>query len=379
MKKIIVQGRPFSGPPSGFRNFSEHFINQLALTQPKYNFEILLPKDIDRSQFSLSPNISFKTITAPTTSPDYFSTLLWENTLAAEYVHEHAGEIAYYFSPYNCLPLQKLPVPEFVVLHDIDLWIDHGVVWPPERRFGYAVKKESIHRADHVFTVSDFSKKQIELFFQLSPEKVTVIYEDIHPYYKNPPVTHSSAVLTTYKLQPQKFYLYVGSNEPRKNVSTLLTAYEKYIRTSSHPLPLVIVGSTNERTNSLSGFVNNEHIIHINQNLSTADLYELYHSAYAFIYPSLYEGFGLQILEAQHSKCPLLVSDIEIFHEIGGEGVVYFNPQDANSIVEGMMGLEKNPQQREDLIIKGAANAQRYSWEKTIYIFINAIQPSLPI
>ncbi len=376
-KKIIVQGRPFTTPPSGYQTFAKNFFSHLAKRLTDYTFEILTPSEVSQEQFELPSNVAFKVIPSPQTSPEFFSTLLWENVYVSDYVKsQDSSQLSFYLSPYNSLPIFKFDVPEFMVLHDIDLWIDRGVRWEPERRLGYEVRRKSIYNADIIFTVSDFSHNQISDFFTDFKKPIVTIYEDINPFYKSG--MFSSRILERYKLEAKKYFLYIGSNEPRKNLSKLIEAYGIYAQ-RSNPTPLILCISSNARTGNLNPFnnLNNPHIICIPEQLENQDIGTLASNALAYVYPSNYEGFGLQILEAQNCGCPVIASDIPTFHEVGGEGVLYMNQEDSQSIADSMSELETNPNLRADLTLKGRENAEKFSWDKTIEIFIKSVEKHL--
>ncbi|MFA6005846.1 MAG: glycosyltransferase family 1 protein [Patescibacteria group bacterium] len=377
MKKVIVQGRPFALEPCGIKNFSTHFIATLAEQLPQLLFEIIVPGKIDKIYGENQPkNILFTELPQTETKPDYLSALLWENTQTSEYVAKQSkDDLLFYLSPYNCLPFPKLGIPEFVVLHDVDLWIDRGVEWPIERRFGYALKKQSIYNADHIFTVSSFSKTEITSFFKLPEKKVIAIYEDINDFYDKPSDSVSKTLLK-FQLEAKNYFLYVGAFEPRKNVELLFRAYHEYMNknTPAQKKKLVIVGSHNERTKALSentSLVSEATFISAQ---SLADIKDLYLGAFAFIYPSKYEGFGLQILEAQATRTALIASNIPTFKEIAGKGALFFDPTEPSGLLNTMTELENNSELRENIIKEGLLNRNKYSWRKTSEIFIKSIK-----
>ena len=378
MKRIIVQGRPFALEPCGIRNFSINFFSALSKKLSNYKFDILVPEKVEKDAHYFKDNVEFIVKKPVVATPNYLSTLLWENNQTLDYVKTiPKNEIAFYLSPYNCLPLTKLEIPEFIVLHDIDLWIDRGINWAIERRFGYEIKKQSIYNADLILTISNFSKQEIDSYFRLPLNKTQVIYEDIDPNYDKEASIRTTLVLNKFGVKNGDYFLYIGGFEPRKNPEAIFKAYQLYSKTVEKPKKLLILGSFNERTKKQIkfDFANlGDNCIFITNPSTTSELISVYKHAFAFIYPSKYEGFGLQILEAQASGTPLIVSNIPTFKEIAGKGALYFDPNKAKEAAELMVWLEKNNQNRLNLIEKGYINRKRFSWQKTTELFIEKIK-----
>lgn len=374
-KKIIVQARPFAFPPCGLRTYVTNFIQSLARQLPNISFELLVPERLNEEEFELPSNCTFVPLFPPTTEPEYLSTILWENQLVTDYVNttDHENTL-FYFSPYHCLPYEKLPVPEIILIHDVTIWKDPDPSWSVERRFSYRLKELSIANAKHLFTVSSFTKNEVVSFFKIDDSNITPIFADINPYYK---VGHTPSVnlLEKYGLQSDEYFLYIGSYEKRKNVDNLLKAYEIYQTTSNKKKKLVVVGFHTEKSKEVQSF--NETEKHANivilPQLAISDLYTLYKSASAFVYPSHYEGFGLQILEAQWVGTPLLVSDIPVFREVAQDGALFFNQYDPNDIARKMLYFENTPDIAQTLIQRGHENAKRFDWKNTVSLFTTSL------
>lgn len=370
-KKIIVQARPFAFPPCGLRTYVTNFVQSLSRQLFNISFELLVPEKLNEEEFKLPSNCRFIPLLPPTTEPEYLSTILWENQLVTDYVKKTATEnTLFYFSPYHCLPYEKLPIPEVILIHDVTIWKDPDPDWSIERRFSYRLKELSIANAKHIFTVSSFTKSEVMSFFKIDGSSITPIFADINPYYKADH-TRSVHLLEQYGLQSNEYFLYIGSYEKRKNVDNLLKAYEIYQATSNRKKKLAVVGFHTEKSKEVQSFNETEqhpNIVMMPQ-LDISDLYTLYKSTSAFVYPSHYEGFGLQILEAQWVGSPLLVSDIPVFREVAQDGALFFNQHNPDDIAQKMLYIENNPDIIQSLILQGHENAKRYDWMKTVSLF----------
>ncbi len=380
VSRIIIQGRPFTIAESGNKSFTTSFIACLARKLPSILFDILVPSKVISSDFDLPKNVTFTILEPVKTEPEYLSTLLWENQQVYDYVLAHSNEETIFLSTHHSLPIKKLNIPAFVILHDVHLWSNPDKNWSIERKLAYQISEKSISNADYIFTVSNFTKKKIAEHFStdhIAP--IQTIYEDINISFqrlidsKQP----DSGLFEKNGLNHRNYFLYIGSFEVRKNVPMLLQAYESYSKQSTIKRKLVLFGGHTTRSKEIGGFsINNKDIIHF-ENLTTKDIIWLYKNAFAFTYPSLYEGFGLQIIEAQRTHCPLLLSDIPVFREIAGDGALYFDPQSSEEIARKMVCLEEHPDLRSDLINRGEENQVRFSWDNTVSDFIDKIKSYL--
>lgn len=225
----------------------------------------------------------------------------------------------------------------------------------------------SCRRADHVIAVSKSSKRDLVEFYRLNPQRVTVIYEAPSPIFKPMNIEQASRLVRqTYGIEPP-FMLYVGNLEPRKNLGRLLQAFAKLKRNDSLPHKLVIVGQKGwlydgifetVRKNSLSQEV------FLTGYVPSADLIALYNAASLMIYPSLFEGFGLPVVEAMACGTPVITSFGSSLEEIAAGAAVLVDPYSVCSIataiekVAGSAGIQQRLRQA------GLARAAQFSFRR---------------
>lgn len=164
------------------------------------------------------------------------------------------------------------------------------------------------------------------------------------------------------------YWLFVGSQEPRKNLAGLLDAYEAYAHRHPHPRPLWLaggVGWNNESWQARLTSLEQRHLLRRLGYVPDEALPGLYQNAAALIFPSWYEGFGLPVLEAMTQGCPVICSDRTSLPEVGGEAVHYINPAVPAGITQAMLQLEQDPARRNQLIQRGLAQAAKFSWAQT--------------
>ena len=221
-------------------------------------------------------------------------------------------------------------------------------------------------RADHIIVVSEATRSDVIQAYGISEDKISVIPEAAAPRFTPQPAEMIQAVRQRYQL-PDQYLLYVGTIEPRKNLLRLLKAWEKLYKTSEVP-PLVIVGSRgwlaedffNALENSpfrndalLTGYVRDE------------DLPALYSAATAFVFPSLYEGFGLPPLEAMACGTPVVCSNTSSLPEVVGDAALLCNPTDVLALTDALKRIVNDTELQQTLRERGLKQAAKYSWERT--------------
>jgi glycosyltransferase involved in cell wall biosynthesis len=225
----------------------------------------------------------------------------------------------------------------------------------------------SFRRADKILAVSEFTKKEIENYYHTAPQKIAVVLnsggEDL---VAEIPKERIIAVKEKYHL-PEKFILYLGTMQPRKNLPVLIEALAEL---KDDGWKLVLVGKKNPYHYDMGIEAKIKEFSLEKEVVCTGYILEeekiaLFRSARVFCYPSLYEGFGIPILEAMKMGTPAVVSDIPAHHEVAGETVLYFSPQNAQELKDKIMELETNSDLRERLIRDAKTRAQLFSWKKT--------------
>lgn len=239
-----------------------------------------------------------------------------------------------------------------------------------------AVKK-SISRANHIISISDFTKSEICEAYNVDAKKITTIHEAINlHHFSLQPLTSNNDKLLAETLSVGKFILTVGHMEPRKNYNRLIKAFEK-IRPDEN-LKLVIVGKkTHDYEETLKLIESNPNVIYLNF-VSDALLNWLYKNAQLFIFPSIYEGFGFPPLEAAAHGTISAVSNVSSMPEVCGNAVCYFDPYSIDDIASTINKLLNDSDLRSSLHSKSKSQLQNFSWktnaEETITVYKNVVE-----
>jgi glycosyltransferase involved in cell wall biosynthesis len=226
-------------------------------------------------------------------------------------------------------------------------------------------------QADLVITPSEATKVDILRHLQINPERIAVIPWGCAKRFQPGGDRERFAVVQQRYRLPARYLLFVGTLEPRKNLTTLLHAYAMLrAEGCGEDLKLVVAGRTGwlyadifdtvktlalEEEVIFTGFVDDE------------DLPDIYRGAQLFVFPSLYEGFGLPILEAMASGVPVITSDAASMPEVAGDAAIFVNPHDPKGIAEGIAWVLADDGLRETLTQKGLARARRFTWDSVAH------------
>jgi glycosyltransferase involved in cell wall biosynthesis len=221
-----------------------------------------------------------------------------------------------------------------------------------------------------VITISDFSKKDILTMIDAVPEeKISVVYLDCDHAFKDhsQPVKAESEILKSFGLG-ESFILCLGADDPRKNTLAIIQAFVELNKNHKINEDLVIVGYKNWESSACYQEVLLANIadkVHFLPFVSTIDLFVLYRKAKFFLYPSLYEGFGIPLLEAFNVGCPVIASDTSSIPEVGGDSPLYISPERLDDLIAAMLTLLSDDRLISIMRKRGLARAKNFSWEKT--------------
>jgi len=246
-----------------------------------------------------------------------------------------------------------------MTIHDVSFW-RFPEYFSFSYNFIYRILTPFIaKKARKIITVSKFSKKEIMEYLKLPEEKIEIIGNAV-------PSEWEDIELNADKVsdKKEKYILMVSSRDPRKNFSRALDAF---LTLNLHDgIKLYIIGDTGTVFKD-SGISKTQHeSIKLLGRVSDKELISYYRNALFFIYPSIYEGFGIPPLEAMFNGCPVLASNIEPLKEVCGDAALYCDPLDTNSIADGMNILLKNETLREQLIEQGKVQIRNYNWDLSV-------------
>ncbi len=265
---------------------------------------------------------------------------------------------------------------QLTVIHDATIF-RHPESFGRAYRLFHGLLGFVLTRTATIATVSQFSRRELGEIFRVDPEGIVVIYNATDHFAGLAP---DEAVMDRLKLAGGDYCLLVGTLKPNKNVAFAIRAFEALAAPGQR---LVIVGGVHAHVFKGASYGSGEHLVFAGR-LTDAEIVALERHATAFVFPSLYEGFGIPPLEAMSQGCPVLASDIPPVREACGDAALYFDPLNQQALVEAMRAMLGHPSRtgpivREQLISAGRANAKRFSWGASadaLLAVIASMQPS---
>lgn len=260
-------------------------------------------------------------------------------------------------------------LPKSCVL--VPLITDLAVYWMPEvyqrsRVFLWRLQYLYVRRrADFFLAISEFTKREMVELWHISPEKIHIVPCACSPVlFRETSLEILGRLRKKYDL-PERFILFVGNSNPRKNLTRLIQAFDRAKTEGDLPHQLVIAGEQGwrfDRKQAVRGIQNREDVRFIGY-IPDEDMPALYSAASLFAFPTLYEGFGIPVLEAQACGVPVLTSRCSSLPEVGGDGAFYVDPCDVKSISAGIQAVLTDAELSQGLVRQGLQNVKRFSWE----------------
>ena len=275
-----------------------------------------------------------------------------------------------FHAPHYVLP-PLTPCRSIVTIHDcIHLRFPQYL---PHHRLGYAYARSALwiaaHRSARVLTVSEASKRDILRYFSVPPAKIDVIYNAIDEQFGQAPSEEDvSRVRERYQLN-DPFILYTGNIKPHKNLERLIEAFHLLRKDGLEHVKLLIIGDEISKYATLRRAVHHYKLhkhVRFFGFVPDTTLAVLYRLAAVFVFPSLYEGFGLPPLEAMASGTPVITSNVSSLPEVVGDAALVIDPYDPAAITHAMRRVLTEPALRDDLRTRGLARVQEFSWERSV-------------
>ncbi len=360
----------FKNKLEGIGWFTYEIAKRLVEQHPEHEFIFFFDRTYDPS-FIFGSNVTPVVLFPPARHPILW--WWWFEIAIPKALKKQGAEVFLSFDGYCSL---RAKTPTVLVLHDLAYL--HMPVHIPKNTLRYYTRyiPRFLQRAERVITVSNFSKKDIIQQFQLPAEKIAVAYNGCKTEFLPLPEEEKKAVQMQYA-QGKTYFLYVGAIHPRKNVHRLIQAFDQFKIQKNSSVKLLIGGrfawQTGEVKNAYDQAVFKKDI-HFLGYVPDEELPQLMGAALALVYVSLFEGFGVPLLEAMHCEVPILTSNISSLPEVAGKAGLLVNPYDVNAIAEGLQTLYENPVLRQQLIEKGKHQREPFNWQQSTEVIWQNIE-----
>ncbi len=354
---------------TGLGHYSRTLISSLATFYPQHQYFLCAPKLTNRFDTSCFANMH--DVTPQSFLSKKFSSVWRSNWVKAD-VKKLGINIYHGLSHEIPVGIQYTGIKSVVTIHDLIFerypnqykWLDVQIY---RKKFRYACKN-----ADLVIAISQQTKDDIIRFYNIPEEKIHICYQSCNPIFEQKVLADEKLRIKRLYHLPDQYFLYVGSIIERKNLLNICKAYALLNDTLN--IPLVVIGDGNDYKKEVTRFIEEHHlntkIIFLSDmpyaKSSTGfqqatDFPAIYQMATAMIYPSIFEGFGIPVLEALWSGTPVITSNISCMPETGGDAAFYVDPSSPEQIADGLMQLSTNQGLVADMVEKGYRHAQNFT------------------
>ncbi len=270
-------------------------------------------------------------------------------------------------------------VPSVVTVYDLS-FVHYPALLPTARRvYLRALTRRSCARARRVIAISQSTARDLTATFGISPQKIDVAVPGVDPVFAPLPRDQVEAFRTRAGL-PERFLLFLGTLEPRKNLPLLLRAYAQLPAADRAAVPLVLAGGRGWMVDEIFATIaacDLEQQVILPGYVAAEDLPLWYNAAETFVYPSVFEGFGLPVVEALACGTPALVSDASSLPEAAGDAGVCLPPDDADAWTDALARAIHDASWRAEVSARGVAHAARFTWEATAAQTVAACRAAL--
>jgi glycosyltransferase involved in cell wall biosynthesis len=298
---------------------------------------------------------------------DVWFARVWHRAQLSIPVEVITGPIDLFHSPDFTLPPVRRGARTLLTVHDLSFVRDPESATPVLRAYLNQVVPRSVARAQHVLADSHATREDLIELYKTPPEKITVLYSGVNPVFR--PIADPAslaAVRAKYKLGDAPFILAVGTLQPRKNYVRLIQAFAQ-LPITNNQLRLILAGGQGWLYDSIFAEVERlklqERVVFPGF-VDDADLPALYSAASVLAYPSLYEGFGLPMLEAMACGTPVVTSTASCLPEVAGDAALCVPPTDVGALAHALETAVSDESARAELRTKGFARAKEFTWEK---------------
>lgn len=356
--RIALDGMPLASPLTGVGHYTLELAKALALAAPGDTFTLVSPLPSQPIENQLPVNLSQRILQRSLLNRRWWSVGL------PLYLKRESFDL-FHGTNYEIPLWSKLP--SVVTIHDLSLLLH------PEAHERHLVRRARwrlplmARRASKIITPTNSVKSEVCERLEISPDRVVVTPEAPRMDFRRREDLEVREVLSRLGIKDD-FLLFVGTLEPRKNLFRLLEAFERVLRETSLSPQLVIAGGQGWLMENLSSVIEEkklQHHVRLTGYLKDEDLCALYSSCKAFIYPSLYEGFGLPPLEAMACGAPVITSGIPSIAETVGGAARLVEPHDGNELSASMLELLSDEDMRRHFSEAGVERAKTFTWEKT--------------
>ena len=355
---------------AGLGHFTNETMKRITKNHPEHEFIFLFDRPFS-DEFIYSDNIKPVVLFPPARHPILF--IWWFEYSIAKYLKNNPVDV--FISPDNFLSLTT-NTPSVLVIHD--LAFEHypeNIPWTYKLHYKYFMPKFA-QKATRIVAVSNATKEDIVDAYKINKDKIDVIHLGANPAFTELDTYKKSEIRQKYT-GGNEYFISVSTIEPRKNFVRLLQAFDNFKAKDEQNIKLLIVGSVGWQTKEIFNIYKNlnfkDDVIWFGY-ASNDTLSELINASLCLAFVSIFEGFGLPIIEANSCGCPVITSNVSSMPEVANDAAYYVDPFSINSITDAFYEIANDKDLRSNLVLKGRKNKNRFSWDKTAKVLWSVIE-----
>ena len=359
--RIALDAIPLVAKKTGVGHYTDALAEWLARTHDDHQYELVSPFDFHFPNGQLPPANLHKRFTP-------VHPLLRKWWLVGLPALLRVSPFDLFHGTNYCIPMFA-PCPTVVTIHDLSLYAQAKTHEAKNVSRGKRRIPIMARRADMIIAPSEATKREIEHYLHIPPERIRVVYEAARPKMQPLPPEACAPILAKHGIQGP-YLLYTGTIEPRKNLLKLIRAYSEIVHATEHRPMLVMCGGRgwlDDEIYELVAELKLQRMVKFTGYVDDEDLPALYSACEIFVYPSLYEGFGLPPLEAMACGAPVVTSDTSSLPEVVGKAGVLVNPHEALELAQVLTNLLDDADQRAHFRQAGIERAKIFSWERAAH------------
>lgn len=360
---VGVDARPFVRPLTGIGHYSVQLFNEMVRLRPSWRWRMYLSSSTDSGCIAYSNNILIRGLNF---NLPYAGTILSQLTFPYWAMKD---SLDVFWSPRHHLPLLlNGRIKKCVTVHDL-VWHRYPETMSTLGRYlDRFLMPKSVHMSDLVVSVSNST--QADLNEILRPKKQQAVVSPAPKHFAN-------SLSSSERPSSESYFLFVGTNEPRKNIGRLLEAFHQALKSDISIRKLIVVGMKGWGRDELCCSIERLNLhshVDVKNYLPEFELIDLYRNAHALVMPSLYEGFGMPLVEAMAFGVPVITSNCSSMPEVAGDAAIYVDPYSVDSIAFALKSMSDDKILRNKLSKNALVKASEYSWSRSAKKMVSLIE-----
>ena len=362
-----------AGKMDGIGWFTTETMRRIVLAHPEHEFFFFFDRTPD-PQFIFSSNVHPVVLCPQARHP-----ILWYIFFQTSIPRAlKRNKIDLFLSPDGYMSLNT-KVPTLTVIHDLNFEHSPDNLKPSHQKYMTYFSPQFARYSTRIATVSDYSKQDIVNTYHIDPEKIDVVYDGAHEGYRPLSSAEQEETRKQYS-EGNRYFIFISTILKRKNLATLLTAFDLFKKTDTEDTKLLVVGHRvwwkDELAKAYQQMLHKSDVVFIGR-AEPQVLSRLLGSATALVYPSFYEGFGIPIIEAFEAEVPVITSNCTSMPEVAGDAALLVDPTNARAMADAMTQISSNPTLSAELVAKGRIRRDLFSWERTADLLWNSMMKTL--